>query len=1201
MNSKIIENEVEDHGEKASFFLLEIVLCFINSVLFYIKEKKILQNAKILITIIISILSIQELDESIIKNFENCLSKISGVLTPEEEEKKNILPNKLLLKHKISTNKKKLRKKKILSQHAKINHSKAVDKGATKIEKYFQPEKVKYRNNKKNSQSSNIDISKNLSIEKLPSNQFLPAKFSNKFYNNILNKKCTSETLNSNNDDYTNKNIPNLINDSNNNKHLGSYKSSKASVNNSCFNIADKLGKTTYSLIFENDSNQNPVSCSNANAYSNNSKLSFSKHPLKGIASIADKRSKEIEIKNNQEEISYQKFFKDVVKSRNYINTNSNSINNGNYNNLYGNGNKHKYKNLNYQYHSRSSREHSIDDMASIHSHPQNRKHSNVTFGHSSVIYNNNLSNSNILNSSLILNSSNHQNSNNSLASNMQANIDVNYNYNHSSDVYANANSNLLLKQNSVYISSCLNNNNDDNNSDNLYPSNDIYQMQSSTNLAETLHADLNALNPENIKEDNESLALSVANYPNKIIITDQSNNLNNQNNLLIKQNSQENYSKFSASTNCGATSDSNNYIKKPININVSSTNAEGSSSINYYTAKFLNSKNSIGELNALFNKNRSQQKNGNLNVKENNNNGYSLTSTPNWAVDSSVISKNNSNINANTTKYENITSFRKINLSFNNCENEILNSTMNLNSNLSLLNSSCNSNSNTFSNTNLFSKYCDSELKYKSKYVFGTGINNKLMNKITDLPKAKKFRNGSSHKKSRKNNTLERNKYIDMIYNILSVPSINKQNEDKQISNFNEKLKNVENESYFAHENINNSNNNKLKGNCDVNDLQFDNISNIDSKSLNYIYKENSKSSDANSSFMKKNKSVSSDKTNSLKEILNVSFYNKQILLKKSPQNSKSSNISGDTKIINEADKKVDDNLDKDELNDKEILCLQENISISNFNHDSNLNSFSDISRRNSTKINSNNTQEEGKRLSPVVAKSYEDIEEIQEKKNCSSINLSRDGKEITKNSFCDSLKKILNDNSSHITDYDHQRSHSMNKNSKEKIHENKSQILNSNTTCPTSSSAGISSIKTRSGKISILADNSVDNLLKKKRKCTRMNTNKNIYTNEFEENIENLNTVNSNKFEYKNKFNRMLNKNSMKTNEAESELCASKKRKLSINSRGRVSMASHTDDEILVYETPKKPQDFIDLKYSPNTISRKNLMDLFAQFKKN
>ncbi len=49
------------------------------------------------------------------------------------------------------------------------------------------------------------------------------------------------------------------------------------------------------------------------------------------------------------------------------------------------------------------------------------------------------------------------------------------------------------------------------------------------------------------------------------------------------------------------------------------------------------------------------------------------------------------------------------------------------------------------------------------------------------------------------------------------------------------------------------------------------------------------------------------------------------------------------------------------------------------------------------------------------------------------------------------------------------------------------------------------------------------------------------------------------------------------------------------------KFSIASMTDDEILAFQTPDKKEDINILKFSPNTVSRKNLMELFKQIKKN
>jgi len=170
---------------------------------------------------------------------------------------------------------------------------------------------------------------------------------------------------------------------------------------------------------------------------------------------------------------------------------------------------------------------------------------------------------------------------------------------------------------------------------------------------------------------------------------------------------------------------------------------------------------------------------------------------------------------------------------------------------------------------------------------------------------------------------------------------------------------------------------------------------------------------------------------------------------------------------------------------------------------------------------------------------------------------------KEITKSNFSESFIKVVEKNNIE---------NSIKLESKNSSHSNYT-----SDSCPTTVS-GSFSIKTRSG------------VIKKKENDQTIFLNK-------KRNYDNIDEKNP-KLQKKNK-NLVKNAHSI-INQKESNLNKEKNVNKIKNIR-KASITSMTDDEILAYQTPDKKEDFTKLKYSPNTVSRKNLMELFKQIKKN
>lgn len=494
-------------------------------------------------------------------------------------------------------------------------------------------------------------------------------------------------------------------------------------------------------------------------------------------------------------------------------------------------------------------------------------------------------------------------------------------------------------------------------------------------------------------------------------------------------------------------------------------------------------SKISSGEFNNKIKKPR-----GNINffthpiISSSKSTNHSVISNSNNSQFSLIQHKSNKNLNQNSNfefeSKDNLTPFmKKITLSFNDNDSNLLNSSF----------------------------YCDSQSIHDSenkKANKSYGLNNRFHNRIDNLPKMKKIKNGSSGKKIKNNKKCE-NKFISMIFNKLE--------QERDYSNLNESI--------------------------DVSISHGE----LDSKS-NYIIKEDSKSVETNN----RNKSIKSDKANNIKNLVVINnFYNKQKedLIKNSPQILKSPNNTN----TKSAKKYKNANIKN---------YLSEEKPKRNFNNE--ITNSEDLLENNHQKNKEENPDTNGyKPLNESTGKLDVEIK---------SANIPQ-LKEITKSNLAESIANVKNRNS--------QTTNSLNKVS------TRSAITAE--TCPTTASGGSSIIKTRSANLKAYENPNINNmLLNKKRKLDTSN-----------EEIEN----NKNAYNIILEKNKIIKKNAnKKVNKTEEHT----KKNEGKNIR-KASLASNTDDEVLAFQTPDKRQEICKVKFSPNTVSRKNLMELFAQIKKN
>ena len=103
INSKIIENEREEHNEKISFFLQEVIYSFIFGLLQNLKSKNLLNQTKKLLDVIIIKISEYELENLITFKLNNLSQQIVFFLS--ESEKKSQPRKSIFPKRKVSNKK----------------------------------------------------------------------------------------------------------------------------------------------------------------------------------------------------------------------------------------------------------------------------------------------------------------------------------------------------------------------------------------------------------------------------------------------------------------------------------------------------------------------------------------------------------------------------------------------------------------------------------------------------------------------------------------------------------------------------------------------------------------------------------------------------------------------------------------------------------------------------------------------------------------------------------------------------------------------------------------------------------------------------------------------------------------------------------------------------------------------------------------
>lgn len=363
MNSKIIDNENENHISKIMFFVKDNLLFLINSFFDNFKDRICMKLPKEILSIIINILIEYDVDcESVINEFKILQEKINLLVKNEKNEKS--LPG-LKLNLRRSSTSKKIRKN-ILSKKRTRNTklSKKLEKGATKIEKYFRKSSVIQEIN-----FENIENSKKFSSKKINNKN-------NNEINNFLKEKTSPEFFNLN--------------------------SKKSNLSSNHYQNDRIIRQGIFSTIFENENNLNNDSYMSLNE-SRRSKVSCSKEKEK------EKR-----------EINYKNYFKNsFLKTRNYSNPNPNNYDNYScvsfmessgqpvnylFSNVshFSNNNYHnnKFINMNNSF----SHLRSVNQSFENENYSQQRKSSNVTFGFqfSNNSNANNLNNFNIFNSSFL-------------------------------------------------------------------------------------------------------------------------------------------------------------------------------------------------------------------------------------------------------------------------------------------------------------------------------------------------------------------------------------------------------------------------------------------------------------------------------------------------------------------------------------------------------------------------------------------------------------------------------------------------------------------------------------------------------------------------------------------------------------------------------------------------------------------------------
>jgi len=988
MNSKIIDNEDENHDSKLKFFLRENILYFFNNFYDNFQEKIDMELPREILSIIINILLEYEVDcDKVLDDFQNLLNKMNLILKKEEKE---LDPIEIKFKPKRFLNNKKLRKNKLLKKRTRSNKLKNQEKGETKIENYFNKSNI--RQEIKFEKDDNSKKSYNKTKQAIKSNEFI----------NFLKDKSSPGFFNFNNIN------PSLESKS---ASISQYPSIK-SINR----------QGTYSTIFESEINLNESRISN--------------HMSNRLNESRGSRVSNCKESINQE-LNYKNYFKSsILKTRNYSQNNNYAGNFDNYSTVsliessgqpfnYNYSNVSQISQTNYYNHKLinsfshlKSPNQSFDDNYS-----QQRKSSNLTFGFqfSNNMNANNLNNSNILNSSFLNNTDILTNDINMTAGSNTLNEKIYDELNGNFEFK----SNFLHKQNSCEAITT-------NSDNNIFNSENNLQIQIS-----------NPINPQ--KDDKSEI-----------------NVCSPQNYFLLSNN--DNLSKNSSG-------EFNNKIKKP------------RGNINYFTHPVISSSKSTN----------------NSIISNSNNSQFSL-----------IQQKSNGNFNHNINSNMEIEStdcvtpfLKKITLSFNDNDSNLLNSSYN-----------CDSQSNV-----------DSENKKANK---SYGLNTWLHNRIDNLPKMKKIKNGSAGKKLKNYKKCDNN-FINMIFNKLTDKTGNTIREPKK------------EEKYFSH--LNESDNLSII------------YSELDSKS-SYILREDSESVDINN----RNKLVKSDKATQIKEIIDIKkFYKKQIeeYSKKSPEINRSSCKETNT---NSAKKYKN-------LNIKNYLSEEKPRKNSN-NKGNNIVNIIENHHQNNEKINDPNKEQAlNKRVSAgnICYENY--INDFNNQSHRSHL------KEITKTNFAESISNIKKRNS--------EASNSL----------NKVLLISVKTaeTCPTTASGGNSIIKTRRAYISKLENtNTCTFLLNKKRKTYKSTEeiNNKIENNENNKNGENI-------IEEKcKKFIKSSNKNVIIKERQNKE-----KEKTYIRN---TSLASNTDDEILVFQTPDKTQ-ISKVKSSPNSVSRKNLMELFAQIKKN